>query len=151
MPSASMNAFLPSLMLVMFLRQTRSPLRISMWRWRVSLRCQSRYRASMTGTWLPSTARRALVSVPGTERERSSSRCRRRCSCSYKTNYSLDLSSAPSASRATLLMLKQVDELHALSHKHQQHMLKNHCWKENKKMQSGNVTGLFHAKYLLAN
>lgn len=41
MPSASMKAFLPSLMLVMFLRQASSPLRISTWRCRVSLRCQS--------------------------------------------------------------------------------------------------------------
>lgn len=50
-------------MLVMFLRQTSSPLRINMWRCRVSLRCQSWYRASKTGTCPPSTARRALVSV----------------------------------------------------------------------------------------
>lgn len=68
MPSASMNAFLPSLMLVMFLRQTNSPLRISMWRCRVSLRCQSRYSANKTGTWPPSTARRALVSACGSGR-----------------------------------------------------------------------------------
>lgn len=63
MPSASMNAFLPTLMLVMFLRQTSSPLRINMWRCRVSLRCQSWYRASKIGTCPPSTARRAFVSV----------------------------------------------------------------------------------------
>lgn len=69
-PSASMKAFLPSLMLVIFLRQTSSPLRISVWRCRVSLRCQSRYSASNLGTWPPSTDRRALASACGSGRRR---------------------------------------------------------------------------------